>query len=267
MRTILHLSDLHFGRTDPALLKPLIAISHELKPDAVAISGDLTQRARRREFQEARQFLDALPGPQIVVPGNHDVPLHNVFTRFLRPLARYQRHIAHDLAPFHVDEELAIGGINTARSLTVKGGRINDRQVRHTVALMAQLPPHAVKVIVTHHPFDLPAGRPPRDLVGRAAPAMSQFAAAGADIFLSGHLHVRHTSRTAERYTIGGYSALVIQAGTVTSTRSRGENNSFNVIIVESSSTEVQHFEWSAAEGAFVLAERSRFRKTADGWI
>ena len=117
MRTLVHLSDLHFGRVDAALLAPLRALVERLEPDVVVVSGDLTQRARSGQFQQARVFLDSLPGPQIVVPGNHDVPLYNVFSRFLTPLVKYRRHVTDDLSPEYVDEEIAVLGINTARSL------------------------------------------------------------------------------------------------------------------------------------------------------
>src|SRR5882672_7941733 len=129
MRSIVHLSDIHFGRVDAAVVGPLIETINQIAPDVVAVSGDLTQRARSRQFIEARAFLDELPKPQIVVPGNHDVPLHNVFTRFARPLAKYRRYINEDLRPFYHDEELAVLGVNTARSLTIKGGRINEEQI------------------------------------------------------------------------------------------------------------------------------------------
>src|SRR5213593_2266921 len=129
MRTLVHLSDLHFGRVDEQIIEPLISAVTQINPDLVAVSGDLTQRARSQQFREARAFLDALPQPQIVVPGNHDVPLHNVFSRFLQPLAKYRRYISEDLQPFFQDEEIAVLGVNTARSLTLKGGRINEEQV------------------------------------------------------------------------------------------------------------------------------------------
>src|ERR1700704_500594 len=131
MRTIVHLSDLHFGRTDDALLTPLASVIAKLAPDLIAVSGDLTQRARTAEFQAARAFLDRLPKPQIIVPGNHDVPLHNVFRRFIGPLAKYRRLITDDLAPFYADDEIAVLGINTARSLTFKRGRVNSKQIDH----------------------------------------------------------------------------------------------------------------------------------------
>ena len=218
MRTLVHLSDLHFGRVDPQIIAPLIKTVSEIKPDLVAVSGDLTQRARSHQFREARAFLDALPQPQIVVPGNHDVPLHNVFTRFLQPLDKYKRYITDDLQPVYADEEIVVVGVNTARSLTIKGGRINEDQVAR-IREKLRGSSEVVKVVVTHHPFDLPEGYNDRELVGRAQMAMTGLADCGADLFLAGHLHVSHTGHTAKRYNIRGHSALVVQAGTASSTR------------------------------------------------
>ena len=168
VRTIVHLSDLHFGRVNPLLLDPLIRVVREVEPNLVAISGDLTQRARSYQFQQARSFLDTLPKPQIVVPGNHDIPLHNLFARFVEPLTKYKRYITDDLQPVYEDEEVAIVGVNTARSLVFKGGRINETQVSRLRDKFCSLRDEVVKVVVTHHPFDLPEGHHERDLVGRA---------------------------------------------------------------------------------------------------
>src|SRR5450631_1525861 len=172
MRTIVHLSDLHFGRTDDALLTPLASAIAKLAPDLIAVSGDLTQRARTAEFQGARAFIDRLPKPQIIVPGNHDVPLHNVFTRFVAPLAKYRRYVTGDLEPFYADGEMAVLGINTARSMTIKGGRINAAQIDNAKKYLGRLDRSIVKIIVTHHPFDLPNQRATNNRVGRADLAM-----------------------------------------------------------------------------------------------
>src|ERR1044071_3521926 len=158
MRTIVHLSDLHFGRVNPSLLDPLIRVVREVAPDLVAISGDLIQRARSYQFQQARAFLDALPKPRIVVPGNHDIPLHNVFARFVEPLTKYKRYITDDLQPVYEDEEMVVIGVNTARSSVFKGGRINRSQVARLREKFCSLRNGVVKVVVTHHPFDLPEG-------------------------------------------------------------------------------------------------------------
>src|ERR1700682_6341632 len=152
MRTLVHLSDLHFGRVDPQIIAPLIKTVSEINPDLLAVSGDLTQRARSNQFQQARAFLDALPQPQIVVPGNHDVPLHNVFARFLQPLDKYRRYITDDLEPFFADEEIAVIGVNTARSLTIKGGRVSSEQVLSIRRKLCSVGEDVVKVVVTHHP-------------------------------------------------------------------------------------------------------------------
>src|SRR6202790_188357 len=172
MRTLAHLSDLHFGRFDRATVQALIATITEAKPDIVVVSGDLTQRAKVREFREARKFLEALPSPQIVVPGNHDVPLYNVLARALKPLQNYKRFISKDLEPFFCDDEIAIIGINTARSLTFKNGRINRQQVARSCARLETCDENRMRIIVSHHPFDLPETQKTHRLVGRAHVAM-----------------------------------------------------------------------------------------------
>jgi 3',5'-cyclic AMP phosphodiesterase CpdA len=266
MRSLVHLSDIHFGRVNHEVIAPLIETIVNLKPDLVAVSGDLTQRARSHQFKEARAFLDRLPQPQIVVPGNHDVPLHNVFARFAQPLHKYRRYITDDLRPFYHDEEIAVLGVNTARSLTIKGGRINEEQVAWMRERLCAASDQAVKVVVTHHPFDLPEGHDESALVGRARMAMEYLASCGADLFLAGHLHISHTTHSAKRYQIEGHSALVVQAGTATSDRGRGEENSFNVIRIERPLLAVERFAWQSKRGQFSLNTTERFRHTNAGW-
>jgi 3',5'-cyclic AMP phosphodiesterase CpdA len=266
MRTLVHLSDLHFGRVDEALLEPLRECVAAVDPHLVVISGDLTQRARPEQFEQARQFLDTLPGPQLVVPGNHDVPLHNVFKRFVNPLKNYKRHISGDLEPFYSDDEIAVAGVNTARSFTIKDGRINQEQVALLLERFNALDDHITKIVVTHHPFDLPAHRDDDDLVRRASMAMRAFAACGADILLSGHMHLRHAGSTAARYSLGGYAALTIQAGTATSTRERGEANSFNTIYVDGDEVRLQVHAWQPEARVFRVQSHTTFVREEEGW-
>lgn len=267
MRTIVHLSDIHFGRVHLNLVEPLILSVNQIKPDLVAVSGDLTQRARTYQFKEARVFLDSLPKPQIVVPGNHDVPLHNLFTRFFQPLVKYRRFITEDLEPFYADNEIGVVGINTARSFTFKAGRVNQAQVEAVRQKLCPLPAKVIKAIVTHHPFDLPDGHDEGDLVGRSRMAMEVLANCGADLFLAGHLHISHTGHTAKRYNIKGHSALVISAGTAASSRNRGEANSFNVIRVEHPQIVVERLRWQPDVGQFAVATTETFQHSSDGWV
>ena len=266
MRTLVHLSDLHFGRIDESLLDPLVASVEEARPDVVVVSGDLTQRARSSQFSAAAAFLARLPSPRIVVPGNHDVPLYNVFDRFVRPLDKFRRHVEPDLSPSHIDPELAVLGVNTARSLVVKNGRINEEQVAGLRAVFLPLADEVMKVVVTHHPFDVGSGAGERELVGRARMAMSAFAECGVDLLLAGHLHVSHSADTGERYALAGYEALVVSAGTATSTRGRGEANSFNVRRLSKARVEVERREWRPEHGRFAGATREVFERRERGW-
>jgi 3',5'-cyclic AMP phosphodiesterase CpdA len=266
MRTIIHLSDLHFGRVDQALLGPLRDLIHSIAPSVVVISGDLTQRARSEQFEEARAFLDTLPGPQIVVPGNHDISLYNVFRRFVKPLDRYKRYITDDLDPVYVDEEIAVVGVNTARSLTIKDGRVNKEQVARIREQLAGLDPKLTRIVVTHHPFDLPTSFEEQDLVDRAPMAMEVFAECGVDVLLAGHMHVSHAASTASRYQIDAYAALVVQAGTATSTRGRGEVNSFNLLRVEHERVEVDRYGWDVLTNTFRVILTEKFLRSGNVW-
>lgn len=266
MRTIVHLSDLHTGRLDPAVEAPLVAAIRSASPDLVVLSGDLTQRATTVQFREARAIVEALGPSVLIIPGNHDVPLWNVAARFLTPLARYKRHITTDLSPAFVDEEMIVVGVNTARSFAWGEGRIRESQVELALTRLAAAPPDATRIVVTHHPFDLPPGVRERRLLGRARMAMARFAAAGADLFLSGHLHLSHVSHSAERYRIAGHSALIVQAGTV-SVRGRGEEPSFNVLRLDRPRLMIGRFVWDPAVRHFVEVAAGAYRRTPEGWI
>jgi 3',5'-cyclic AMP phosphodiesterase CpdA len=267
LRTLVHLSDLHFGRVDHALLEPLRRYVWRLEPNLVVVSGDLTQRARAEQFRTARAFLDTLPHPQIVVPGNHDVPLYNVFKRFFAPLDNYRRHISDDLEPTFIDEEIAVVGINTARSLTFKGGRVNEEQVERIRTRLCELPESVTQIVVTHHPFDLPLGWHKDHIVGRAPMAMQMFSRCGADILLAGHVHRSHAGDTTARYNIAGFSALVVQAGTATSTRGRGEMNSFNALRIGRNEGRIERYTWDPQLGDFTLFRSDAFERTSKGRI
>jgi len=266
MTTIVHLSDIHFGRVDPGLVAALVRTIRAVEPKLVAVSGDLTQRARRQQFRDARRFLDLLPFPILVVPGNHDVPLFNIPVRFLDPYGGYRRYIQQDLEPMFETGELIAVGLNSARAFPFHGGgRLNEAQVARAAARLRAAAPGAVRVVVTHHPFDLPATHGDEHLIGRADMAMRELAEAGADIFLAGHLHVSHVGTTATRYQLGGRSALIVQAGTM-STRHRGELNTINVLDLACDRIAVRRYAWDGSADAFHPSWERTFDRAPDGW-
>ena len=267
MRTLIHLSDLHFGRTDPVILPKLIDTVHAVKPDLVVVSGDLTQRARSAEFISARAFLDALPSPRLVVPGNHDIPLHNVFQRFFSPLKKYRQHISNNLAPLHIDSEIAVAGINTARSLTIKNGRVNTEQIEALRSAWQTVDASVIKIVVTHHPFDVPDANEDQALVGRAEPVMSALAELHVDMLMAGHHHLGSAENSATSYPYLNHASIVVQAGTATSTRQRGQTNSFNLIRIEAARIAVERFDWMSAKQQFLPATRSEFVRGEQGWV
>jgi 3',5'-cyclic AMP phosphodiesterase CpdA len=233
MVRLVHLSDLHFGAHDPWLVEAVEASIDELKPDLVVISGDFTQRARTEQFKEACRFLERLreSGHEVLgVPGNHDIPLYDVLRRFLSPLTRYRRFIDDTLCPFIELPGVAVLGINTARSLTFKDGRISESQVEFIRETFARTSEDAVRVLVTHHPlFELKVGEQVERAIGRQDLAIDAVEDSGVDMLLAGHAHHASSQDAGDLVTRSG-GVLVVQAGTATSTRVREQEQSFNTI-------------------------------------
>lgn len=239
MARIAHLSDIHFGANDARIVAATEAWLQARQPDLVIISGDFTQRARIDQFRDAAAYVNRLraAGHQLlVVPGNHDVPLYDVFTRFAAPLHRYKRYISNDLCPWFENHEVAVLGINTARSLTIKDGRINREQIAMMKRRFAEVDSRKTRILVTHHPlFAMPIGEGGElsEAVGRHNDAVKGACEAGVNLALAGHFH-RTYAESARKMAEKAGSSIVIQAGTATSTRLRNaEPQSFNWLHVE----------------------------------
>jgi len=267
MARLVHLSDLHFGAHDEGLVEAVGHKIDELKPDLVVISGDFTQRARTEQFKDACSFLEQLrdAGHEVIgVPGNHDVPLYDVLRRFLSPLTRYRRYIDETLCPFIELPGIAVLGINTARSLTFKDGRISESQIEFIRETFLRVNPHAVRVLVTHHPLlAIPVGDELERAIGRQELALDAVEEAGVDLLLAGHAHHAAIHHARDLVTRSG-GALVVQAGTATSTRVREQEQSFNTIDIEPARVTVTVNSWNG--DAYVPSDAQPYEYQGGRW-
>ena len=271
MARIAHLSDIHFGAHDPVIVAATEAWLQDRQPDLVIISGDLTQRAKVDQFRQASDYLSRLRAAgfaTLVVPGNHDVPLYDVFRRFAAPLDRYKRYIDDNLCPWFENDDVAVLGINTARSLTVQDGRINNDQIAMLRERFAAVPSAKTRILVTHHPlFAMPIGEGGElsEAVGRHRDAIDAVADAGVHLALAGHFHRTYAEAALKMVERAG-SVLVMQAGTATSTRLRNnELQSFNWIHAHrNDEVELQVIAWDGT--GFRRGSHERFIHDGSLW-
>lgn len=265
MRTIAHLSDLHFGRHDDRVVEGLLADAPLRSADLVVVTGDLTQRGRVHQFEAARAFLDRLSRPILVVPGNHDIPLYNLIQRFVGKLARYQRFITEDLHPFIEDSEVAVLGLNTARSAAIANGRISRAQARAIATTFSAVPPGRMRIVAAHHPLLASAGAAPSSLVGRAVLARQALADARVHIVLGGHRHHAFSGESADGPIEMRRDILVVHAGTAVSKRLRSETNSYNFLRIEDGRVSCAVRVWHG--GQFDTRETASFALADGKWV
>lgn len=227
MSVVLHLSDTHFGTERPAVVEALVALAARQRPDLVILSGDITQRARPRQFRAARAFVDRLGAPVLAIPGNHDIALFDLWARLTRPYARFTDAFGADLAPVHASPDLLVIGVNTTRARRHRHGEVSRSQMEQVARRLATAGERQLRVVVVHHPLAVPeAGERANRLRGHEAAARA-WAAAGADLVLGGHIHLPFVM------PVQGLARPLwaVQAGTAVSTRTRpGVPNSVNLL-------------------------------------
>ena len=260
---IAHLSDVHFGRiAHPEIVELLVAEINARGVDLVVVSGDLTQRARRGQYQQARAMLDAFTAPTLVVPGNHDVyaywyPLGRLFL----PLRRYRRYITDDLTPTFEHGDVAVLGINSAYGWTIKGGRLRRQELDAIESYFSEVSA-SFKVLVVHHHLLQLQELGNHDVMRRAQQALRLASQVGVDLVLCGHLHVSHVEPV--ELDPAGHRLVIVSAGTATSNRGRGahrQTNYYNVIDIGEVAFSIEEQRFDPEAGTFVAERTTRFER------
>ncbi|WAI82989.1 MULTISPECIES: metallophosphoesterase family protein [Achromobacter] len=254
MTRILQLSDTHFGTERKPVVEAALDLARALKPDLVVLSGDITQRARRAQFAVARRFIERLSLPVLAVPGNHDIPLYNVFARALNPYGNYRRALGAVLEPVFESPGLLAVGVNTTRPRRHKDGEISDTQIARVAQRLRQARPGQLRIVVAHHPVRAKVESDLSNLLKGRERALAAWAQAGIDLVLGGHIHLPYVLPLS---SANGPAGWIVQAGTACSRRVRGSvPNSVNVITHEDEGGQpLCHVErWDYAEATHVFA-------------
>jgi 3',5'-cyclic AMP phosphodiesterase CpdA len=195
MTVLLHISDTHFGTEEEPVVAALQALAQAQRPDAVILSGDITQRARSAQFAAARRFCDSLGVQRLLtLPGNHDIPLYNLPARLLSPYAGYQGPcFGAELEPELALDDVLVIGVNTTRPRRHKNGEVSPAQVQRVVDACSARPRQAA-VVVTHQPACVMRPEDRKDRLRGGEAAVQAWARAGADLVLGGHIHLPYVS-------------------------------------------------------------------------
>lgn len=238
MITLLHASDIHFGTPfDSGAFDAFRRLLGGISPDLIVLSGDFTQRAKVREYEAARDFLQSLPDvPVVVTPGNHDVPLYRVFERLFEPLKNYRSYISQEL-----DTVTRIPGVtvvsldSTAPHRAIVNGRITDTQLLFAARVFSESPEGDFRILVAHHNFIPAPDFEPQQFLPGYQLSLAAFSKMKVELILGGHLHRAFIGSSLDAFPQGeeALPMVIAHSGTTTSTRGRASErgrNSLNLI-------------------------------------
>ncbi|MDP2819186.1 MAG: metallophosphoesterase [Polaromonas sp.] len=261
MSVLLQISDPHFGTVQPTVAEALVQLAHAAQPDLLVLSGDITQRARPEQFDAARAFCDRLAIPAMLsLPGNHDIPLFNLWQRAVSPYAAYLRAFGPLIETGLQTSAMRVIGVKTTRRWRHKNGEVSAAQVERVAAELQQAGPAQLRVVVVHQPVMVLRAEDEHDRLRGWEPAVRAWAAAGADIVMGGHIHLPYVCEMSSRLAGLDRRIWCVQAGTALSSRVRQEApNSVNLLRHEPGqpSCWVERWDHAAVSGRFELAHSS----------
>ena len=266
MTRLLQISDTHFGTEQPHVMKALLALAHAEKPDVLVLSGDITQRARAAQFSRARNFCDQLGIARMLsLPGNHDIPLFNIFGRLFKPYAAYLDAFGPELEPQLQTASLCVLGVKTTRRWRHKNGQISSKQIERVCAQLATATAQQLRVVVVHQPVHVLKTSDEHDRLQGWEPAVRAWAAAGADVVMGGHIHLPYVCELSASVAGLGRRMWCVQAGTALSSRVRREApNSVNLLRYDADHSglpcRVERWDFDADAARFGLVKTSVLR-------
>jgi 3',5'-cyclic AMP phosphodiesterase CpdA len=254
---LIQISDPHFGTERPPVVEALVRLVRGQAPDLVVLSGDITQRARRRQFRAARAFVDRLGAPALLaIPGNHDIPLLDATSRLFRPYANFRHAFGDELEPVYESERLLAIALNTTRRWRHANGEVSKKQIERVAGRLASATASQLRLVIVHQPVCVTRPEDEENLLRGHARAVRRWAAAGADLIMGGHIHLPFVCALHERYADLPRRAWAVQAGTAVSRRVRnGADNSVNLVRYggpgPSRRCTIERWDFAAATGEF----------------
>ena len=261
MTVLLQISDPHFGTEQPPVAEALVALCQQTQPNLLVLSGDITQRARREQFRQAKAWIDRLGAPVLAIPGNHDLPLFGLLARLRDPYARHREAFGDALEPAYASAELLVVGVNTTRWYRHKNGEVSLPQIDRVAACLERAQTGQLRVVVVHHPVAVQTAGESHNLLRGHAIALRRWAAAGADLVMGGHIHLPYTM------PLPGLARPMwaVQAGTSVSRRVRnGHPNSVNLVRwgsgVPARRCTIEQWDFDTPTQSFVMASATHLQ-------
>jgi 3',5'-cyclic AMP phosphodiesterase CpdA len=234
LTVLLQVSDPHFGTERPPVVEALVKLAWQVNPKVLLLTGDITQRATRKQFSAARAFVERLNVPTVVaIPGNHDIPLFNLAARLIKPYGHYAQSFSNDLETEYEDNDVLLLALNTTRWYRHKDGEISSAQIERVARRCEGARSDKFRIVVVHHPLAVTSERDRENVVHGYEQAIRRWATAGVDVVIGGHIHLPFVLPLHEHSPELQKPLWVVQAGTAISHRVRPSTaNSVNIFHV-----------------------------------
>jgi 3',5'-cyclic AMP phosphodiesterase CpdA len=272
MTLIVQISDTHFGTEVPAVVAALRSTIDELRPDVVALCGDITQRGRHGQFEAAADFFKSLPARhRLAIPGNHDIPLLNVLTRAFSPYGDYERSFG-EREPLWFNDDLALIGFDATDPRRHKDGKLVIERIAPVLEKVRAQSGERVLVVCAHQPLHTTWEKDRKQVLIEATATAKVFAEHRVDLVLSGHVHVPMIMSTSAPFPALQRHFVLSGSGTALSYRTRrGVPNSFNTLGIEARSDArcvvITQYDFQATEQTFQAVRKASFCLGAAGWL